>query len=263
MRPRFAAGRFLVRLGRFVESLAVTVMRPRDLLDFTRSAYSSPESVAGWAERGIVDAGLSADESALLEKAPVCGGELLLLGIGGGREAVPLASRGFRITGVDFVPGLAAKAEENLRQRGFSIRTLVQDISRLDLPESRYDLAWLTSGGCYSSLPTRRLRVEVLGRVRRALRPGGFFLCQFLFAGEPESGRSGESLRRLVSRLTLGRPSYERGDRLLNGVEFAHYFAGEADVRAEFEEGGFRIVQLGLPATGSVGGAVLQKDGIS
>src|SRR5512136_1323121 len=132
MRLRFAAGRSLVRLGRFIQSLAVAVMRPRDLLDLTRSTYSSPESIAGWAEPGIVDAGLSADESTLLEKTPFRNGELLLLGIGGGREAVPLASRGFRVTGVDFVPALAVKAEENLRQRGFPVKTLVQDISRLD-----------------------------------------------------------------------------------------------------------------------------------
>ena len=260
MRPRFAAGRLLVRLGRFIQSLALMVMKPRDLLDFTRSAYSTPESIAGWAEDSLVDAGLSADEASLLEKAPVRAGELLLLGIGGGREAVPLVSMGFRVMGVEIVPELAARAEENVRRRGQSIKVLVQDMCRLDLPGSFFDAAWLTSGGCYSSIPTRSLRVDVLGRIRRSLKPGGCFICQFLLSDEREFRRGAESLRRAFSRLTLGNLSYEPGDRLLNGLEFAHYFSGAEEARSEFEAGGFHILHLSLPATGSLGGAVLMKD---
>ncbi len=261
MRTRLAAGRLLVRLGRFIQSLSLMVMKPRDLVDFTRSAYSTPDSIAGWAEDGLVDAGLTADETTLLDKVPFRTGELLLLGVGGGREAVPLASKGFHITGIEFVPELAARAEENAGRRGQSIRVLVQDMCRLELPESSYDLAWLTSGGCYSSIPTRRLRVEVLGRLRRSLKPGGYFLCQFLSSEGSESRRAGEFFRRLFSWITLGYLSYERGDRLLNGLEFAHHFSGAAEVRSEFEAGGFRVLYLGLPPTGSLGGAVLKKDG--
>lgn len=260
MRIRLAAGRFLVRLGRFVQSLSLAVMKPRDLVDFTRSAYSTPDSIAGWAEDGLVDAGLSADEAVLLEKVPFRGGELLLLGAGGGREAVPLASKGFHVTGVEIVPELAARAVENASRRGQSIRVLVQDMCRLDLPGSSYDLAWLTSGGCYSSIPTRRLRIEVLGRIRRSLKPGGYFLCQFLISDGSRSRRAGESLRRLFSRITLGNLAYESGDRLLNGIEFAHVFSGAAAVRSEFEAGGFRVLYLSLPPTGSLGGAVLKAE---
>jgi SAM-dependent methyltransferase len=261
MRIRFAAGRLLARAGRFVQSLALMVMRPRDLVDFTRNAYSSPESVAGWAERGLVDAGLSADEAALLEKLPRRGGELLLLGLGGGREAVPLASLGFDVTGVDFVPELAARAEENLRNRGLPIRVLVQDMSRLELPESRFETAWLTSGGCYSSIPTRRRRLDALARIRRSLKPGGHFVCQFLVSAEPEFRGGAESLRRAFAWLTFGNLTYEPGDRLLAGLEFAHYFRDEREIRAEFEAGGFRVLHLSLPQAGSVAGAVLEKEG--
>jgi SAM-dependent methyltransferase len=258
MRIRLAAGRLLTRTGRFVQSLALMVMKPGDIVEYSRAAYAKPESVSGWAEPGLVDAGLSADESALLEKLPVRGGELLLLGVGGGREAVPLASAGFRVTGVDFVAELAARAEENLRARGLPIRVLVQDMSALDLPEGRYHAAWLTSGGCYSSVPTCRRRLEMLSRVRRALKPGGFFVCQFLVSDEPEFRRGAETLRRLAAWLTLGNLSYEPGDRLLAGLEFAHHFRDEREVRGEFEGAGFRVVEMLIPSNGAVGGAVLK-----
>jgi SAM-dependent methyltransferase len=259
MRTRVAAGRSLIRIGRFVQSLAVMVMRPRDLLEFNRNAYSRPESVQGWSEDSLVDAGLSADEKALLGRLPDGGGKILVLGVGGGREAVALAAMGFRVTGVDFVPELAHRAGENARRRGQAIEVLVQDMSRLDVPESSYDAVWLTSGA-YSSIPTRRLRLELLGRIRRSLRPGGHLLLQFLFSDRPEFRPGGELLRRAFSWLTLGNLGYARGDRLVSGFEYAHFFASAGEIRSELEAGGFEVLDLALPASGPRGGAVLRRD---
>jgi len=258
MSVRISAAKFLIRAGRFVQSLSVMVLRPRDLIEFNRRAYSSPQSVSGWSEDGLVDAGLSADEKALLNRVPVRGGKLLLLGVGGGREAVPLAAMGFEVTGVDFVPELAARAGENARRRGRPIEILVQDISCLDVPESGFDLAWLTSGN-YSSVPTRKRRLEMLGRIRRALKPGGYFVCQFLFSDEKEFSAPVEFLRRAFSWLTLGNLAYEKGDRLAGRIEFAHYFRNTLEVGSEFEEAGFEIVSLTVPGEAVRGGAVLKK----
>lgn len=258
MNIRVAVGRFLIRVGRFVQSLSLMIMRPRDLIEFNRRTYSGPQSVRGWAEDGLVDSGLSPEEKSLLERVPFRRGKLLLLGVGGGREAVCLAAMGFEVTGVDFVPELAAKAGENARRRGWPIKVLVQDISRLDVPEASYELAWLTSG-TYSSIPTRIRRLEMLERVRRSLRPGGFFICQFLFSGEREFKGIWELFRRIFSWLTLGNLAYARGDRLVGGIEFAHYFPQEEEIRSEFEAAGFEVVELGLPEGGLRGGAILKK----
>lgn len=257
MRIRVAAGLFLVRAGRFIRSLSVMIMRPDDIVEFNRRVYSRAGSVDDWAGDDLVDAGLSPEESALLERVPRRGGEMLLLGVGGGREAVPLAKMGFRITGVDFVPELAERAVANLRKRGSAMQVLVQDISRLDVRESFYDLAWLAAG-TYSSIPTRRRRIDMLRRIRRALKPGGHFLCQFLFDGESEFGPRWEFVRKMFSLLTLGNLSYERGDRLAAGVEFAHYFRTADEIRSEFLSAGFEIVDLEVPRTGVRGGAVLR-----
>lgn len=39
MRPRVALGHFLVRLGRFIQSLSIMVMRPDDLVELGRQTY--------------------------------------------------------------------------------------------------------------------------------------------------------------------------------------------------------------------------------
>ncbi len=258
MSVRIAGAEFLVRAGRFIRSLSVMVMRPSDLIEFNRRAYSKPQSVEGWAEDKLVDAGLWPEEKALLDRIPVRGGRVLLLGVGGGREAAQLAAMGFEVTGVDFIPALAVRASENLRRRGFVMPVLVQDISRLEVPASHYAAVWLTSG-TYSSLPTRRRRIEMLRRIHRALEPGGHFLCQFIFDQEPEFKGGWELARKTVSWITLGNLSYERGDRLAGNSEFVHTFATDDDVRSEFLAGGFEVIELTLPREGPRGGAVLRK----
>jgi SAM-dependent methyltransferase len=260
MRARVAAGRQFVRAGRFIQSLAVMIMRPRDLLAFNRAAYSTASSVRAWTDEALVDTGLSREEQGLLDSASLGPGPILVLGLGGGREAIALAARGFEVTGVDFVPELVARAAENATRRGYAIRTFVQDLSRLDLPDGAYRAAWLTAG-TYSSVPTRRLRLGMLERIVRSLQPGGRFICQFLFSEEREFRPGWEFFRRVVSWLTWGHRSYERGDRLAGGVEFAHYFASAAEVRSEFEAAGFRVVRLDLPEEGPRGGAVLLAPG--
>ena len=172
MRPRITLARFLIQMGKFVESLAVMVMRPDDLVEFGRQTYTRPHNVASWGRSDLVERGLRPDETALLEKLPLKEGRLLLLGVGGGREAIPLARMGFDVTGVDFVPGMVELAKENAAQRGVRIEGLVQEISRLDVPASSYDVVWLCAA-MYSCVPTRQRRVAMLRRIRQALRPGG------------------------------------------------------------------------------------------
>lgn len=258
MSVRVPVAKFLVRSGRFIQSLSVMVMRPRDLLEFNRRAYASPQSVKGWSEDGLVEAGLSADERVLLDRIPVRRGRLLLLGVGGGREAVALAALGFEVTGVDFVAELAERAAENARRRGHPIEVLVQEMSELEVPSGTFDLAWLTSGN-YSSVPTRKRRLEMLGRVRHALKPGGHFVLQFMFADKKEFSPAVEFLRKAVSWLTLGNLAYEKGDRLSGSIEYAHYFADALEAGSEFEEAGFEIVSLTVPGEAVRGGAVLRK----
>lgn len=257
MRVRVSLGRFMIRLGRFIQSLALMVMKPDDLVEFSRQDYSTPQSLRDWSSEETVDSGLNPLESACLEKIPIKKGRVLLLGLGGGREAIPLAQQGFEVTGVDYVPEMVQRAKENAAKRGLKIEGLVQEISEIDAPPDSYDLAWLTNS-MYSIVPTRKNRVAMLQRLHRILRPGGFLICAFHWEKRREPSQLAEWARKIFALMTLGNLRYERGDILWLKREFLHVFSSEAALRSEFEEGGFTLFHLQIPESGVEGGAVLQ-----
>ena len=255
MRPRITLGRFLIRLGGFIQSLAIMSMRPADLVEFSRQQYARHEVIEGWASDDVLSRGLNPLEKGLLAKIPLKDGQLLLLGVGGGREAIPLAQLGYEVTGVDFVPGMLQRAQENAAKEGLKIRGLVQEISQLEVPPASFDLIWL-SRSMYSTVPTRKLRLEMLQHVRRALRPGGYFIC-FVHWEKKRVSPKAELLRKIFALLTMGNLWYEEGDTLWGNVEFVHAFSSEAVLRSEFAEGGFEPLHLEIPESTMQGGAVL------
>ncbi len=258
MRPRIIFGRFLIRLGRFIQSFAVMVMRPNDLVEFSRQTYASRRMVEDYCREDLMYSGLHPDEQALLERLHLKGGRLLLLDVGGGREAIPLAQMGFEVTGVDFVPEMVEKARKNAARHGVKIKGLAQEISKLDVPTGSYDVAWL-SAAMYSCVPTRDRRVEMLQRISKALKPGGYFICQFRWDTRGGASRIWELVRKVVAFLTLGNLWYEKGDTLSNNIEFIHAFSQEDGLRSEFAEGGFEVLHLHLTEEILIGGAVLRK----
>jgi SAM-dependent methyltransferase len=258
MSARIRLSRFLLRLGRFIEASAVLVMRPDDLVEFSRQGYADPGRAESWGEEDVVGRGLNGLEQELLQTIPVKTGKVLLLNVGGGREAIPLAKLGYAVTGVDFIPHLVARAVENAARQGVELTGLVQELSRLEVPAQAYDLAWL-GNHMYSCIPTRTRRIATLRRVRRALKPGGYFFLSFL-RDEPPFAPGVERFRRMLARLA-GNHSYETGDRLWHNVEFLHAFGSQSDFIAECEAGGFAVARLKLPETGGEGGAVLVAAG--
>lgn len=250
-------GKFLVRTGRFIQSLAIVVMRPRDLVEFTRLTYSHPQDIQGWADKELVDSGLTPAEESLLKKVPLAGGRVLVLGSGGGREAIVLARSGFDVTGVDNVVGMAEKAKENAAKRGLNVRFLVQDITKLDVPKRTFDIVWLTAG-LYSLIPTRKLRAALLERIGSALREGGYCICGFYKNGDRRQTSQGAVLRKIVQYVTLGNFHYEKGDILLADIEFAHAFSSEDELREEFSRAGFDVLYLSFPGERGRGEAILK-----
>ncbi|MFJ7999780.1 class I SAM-dependent methyltransferase [Streptomyces sp. NPDC096310] len=168
------------------------------------------------------------DESLVsaLDRGVVTPGRALDLGCGPGRNALYLASRGFRVDAVDLSVTAVDWARERAREAGAEIRFHQGDAfapgpAVLDGP---YDL--IQDSGCFHHLPPHR-RVSYLALVDRVLAPGGHLALTCFAAGEtgmgselPDaafyrpSGRSGrpglhgglaytpESLRRIFAGLT-------------------------------------------------------------
>lgn len=259
MQLHIALARALIRLGAFIQSSAVMVMSSDDLVEFSRQQYAKPTTIDGWNREDVVAGGLYPEERQLLERLPIRTGQLLLLGVGGGREAIPLAQMGFDLTGVDFIPAMVDRAIANAASCNAHIKGITQDIRALDVPADAYDVVWL-SAAMYSCVPTRARRVQMLQRVRRALKPGGYFACQFHWDTRQAFSRKGERLRQIIAWLTLGNRSYERGDMLWGYVEFIHAFSSESDLLAEFAAGGFDVAWLNIPTDMHMRGeALLQK----
>ncbi len=256
MRSRVHLGRFFIRLGRFIQSLAIMVMRPDDLVEFSRQDYASQKEISYWSSEELLQRGLNTLELAALERIPVKTGRALVLGVGGGREAIPLHRAGFVVDGLDFVPEMVRQAQENAARQEIHLGGLVQEVSQLDVPPGSYDLIWLTNS-MYSSVPTRGRRVAMLRRIRRALKLQGYFYCSFHWEKLKIYPAPLEWIRKLFALLSRGNLSYETGDMLWGTAEFLHAFASKEELEAEFAAGGFDLLQLQAPERGVEAGAVL------
>jgi SAM-dependent methyltransferase len=256
MKPRILLARIIIKtaeiississliesISNFIKSYAIMVMRPDDLVEFSRQTYAKTKSIRDWANKNIIEAGLSGQEMEILRRIPLKNGELLLLGLGTGREAIPLGKYGFSITGVDYLKEMTEIAEDETSKKGVDIKTIIQEVSTIDLPyKNHFDIIWL-SNGIYSCIPTRKRRVEALKKISSLLKPDGYLACQFMWLGRIKLYPwPVEMLRRTLSLVTLGNLSYESGDVLWKNVEFTHLFTSEQELKNEFLEVGLII----------------------
>lgn len=131
-------------------------------------------------------------QRAFLEVADQIRGSLLDSGCGTGETALYFASRGHRVTGIDFLAEPIRRAREKAAERGLDVTFLVHDALRLSELNAVFDTV-LDSGLFHVFSDDDRSRyVEGLATV---LRPGGrFYLLCF---SDEEPGTQGP---RRVSR---------------------------------------------------------------
>ncbi len=136
-------------------------------------------------------------------------GPILDIGCGLGTNALWLASRGFRATGIDLAPTAveAAKSRRTSESRLADFR--VDDILRSELPAGRFRAA--VDVGCFHTLRKRHRRAYSQG-VARLLRPGAT-LVLFWVARE-ETGTWGPPHRLSVGDITESFESEFRVERI-------------------------------------------------
>ncbi|WP_435974751.1 class I SAM-dependent methyltransferase [Streptomyces sp. Qhu_M48] len=129
------------------------------------------ENLVSYVERGLLPAG----------------GRVLDLGCGPGRNALHLASLGYRVDAVDLSPTAIRWAEERAREAGAAgIRFVRGDAFAADTAlDGPYDL--VHDSGCFHHLPPHR-RVSYLALLDRVLAPGGHLSLTAFAAGEGGMG---------------------------------------------------------------------------
>ncbi len=258
MHLRINVAKFLIKIGSFIQSSAVVVMRPDDLVEFSQQYYAKPNNIQGWCADPVVNSGLSSLEHSLLNKIKLNTGRLLLLGVGGGREAIPLAMMGFTVTGVDFIPGMVERAKENAQKFGVKIDVLVKEISKLDFPQNAFDVVWL-SAAMYSCVPTRNRRLDMLKRIIHSLRPGGYFVFGFFWDPHANTSLKNVFFKKMIAWLSMGNRHYENGDMLRFNLEFIHAFSTIEELKMEIVQGGFELVDIQAGAENEFAGAIARK----
>lgn len=155
-------------------------------------------------------------------------GVALDAGMGNGRNAVYLARKGWKVTGVDLSEAAVKKAREAAAQLKVELDARVGDVESMPLPRAHYDLILC--------LYTEPLAVRAARKFMEALKPGGLLVIE---------GRHVEGLARTPAQDIL---SGFHDNQLLNLYEKLRILRYEdRPMQAEWDnhgDGRGRIVRL-------------------
>ncbi|HUW64266.1 MAG TPA: class I SAM-dependent methyltransferase [Spirochaetia bacterium] len=117
------------------------------------------------------------------------------LACGTGNTALPLAGRGYRVTGVDISPAMLAVAGEKARRLDTVLELIQADMRLFSLP-GMVDLVTCFHDGLNYLSGIGDLR-QTFARVRLALRPGGLFIfdlnaLEWLMGCHPVTGATSQ-----------------------------------------------------------------------
>lgn len=234
-----------------------------------------PESDDSWSRDDVIwitlrpflfdEARMAAGEEeaeALISLAGSASGAWLDLGCGPGRHAVPLAARGASVRAIDASPALLEQARARSAAAGVAVEWVEADLARVELGEGCVDVAisMFTTLGYGSGADD----LDLLCRVRRALRPGGRLIVEL--AGKECVAAADEPTRcdvgdegALLFRRHWPIDDWARMDNhwvLVEGERARHFrfsvalYSG-AELRALLLEAGFDSVELHSDLDGS------------
>ncbi|MGA2781887.1 MAG: class I SAM-dependent methyltransferase [Smithella sp.] len=259
-------GQIMLSAGEVLKKLPVALLRPEDMILWARVRYD--RSSKSWNEINNPDMGLTDDEMEIWKqmmlhrsedhKDEVSSNRMLILGGGGGREAIFFVRAGWQVTILDISEGMLAEATVAADARHLTIQTVQGDLAMFDAPKHTYDAVW-TSMFLYSLVLGRDRRIAMLRRVRHSLVADGCLVVSFHFDPQAQYSARIDRLCRLVALLTAGNIGYQNGDILFGTLEFRHVFASEAELRAEFAESGLTVADLRIFYEGRRGAALLVK----
>jgi SAM-dependent methyltransferase len=123
-----------------------------------------------WRERGT-EARSEPNRFLVEEVSDLPAARALDLACGAGRNAIWLAERGWRVTGVDYSEVALAEARRRAAEQALDVEWILADLTEWSPPPAAFDLVCVL----YLQLPAEERRL-VLGRAAAALAPGGTIL---------------------------------------------------------------------------------------
>lgn len=101
--------------------------------------------------------------------------KILDIGCGTGRHAIELASRGYKVVGIDLSESQLKRAREKAAQRKLKIDFQRHDARKLPF-KSEFDLAIMICEGSFPLMETDEMNYKILKNAAKALKPGGKFI---------------------------------------------------------------------------------------
>lgn len=179
------------------------------------------------------------EERALARHFPASG-RLLVGAAGGGREAIALARRGFRVEAFECVPELVEAARAAFARLALDVRILPAAPGAV--PEGPGTFEGLIVGwSAYMHVPGRAARVAFLRALRARAAPGAPVLLSFVARRGPSRSLTWTfRIASLLRAARLSRDPVEYGDTLDPTLD--HQFTRQ-EVEGELREAGFEPVE--------------------
>lgn len=190
------AARFFGRVARTFAYISAGTERLDDLRADLRLAWDGFNST-----RESVEEGLAPVERTLFDACVPPGSRILLVGSGSGRDLIPLARAGHRMTGVEPARRALERCEEFLRELGLEAPLVPDFFEDADI-RGPFD-AIIFSYFCYGYIPVSARRVAVLRKARGLLAPGGRIFVSYVVTARPH---------RLLTRLANVAAAITRSD---------------------------------------------------
>ncbi len=209
-----------------------------------------------WTDDPVPESGLLDEEKESLESCQFSRGKALILFGGAGREAIALAQAGAWCISLDNQWVMVEKGKNAARKLDLPVKFIMASVFDLPFSDAVFNFS-LAFARMYSTIPTRRKRIEFLNGVRRILQPGGVFVYDFYLKELPFRQKKVYRIRHWIAALIRGNVEGQMGDGMWNTSLFCHAFKNRSEVISEAEEAGFIVSKVKV--YGEIGYAILRK----
>jgi SAM-dependent methyltransferase len=235
-RALFSIGQIAARVSRLVNYIAASTLSLAELKDGIRHSWDDFH-----AREEDIASGLMDWEQDLVARFVKPEQSVLLVGVGSGRDLLPLVERGCRVTGVDPASSALERAGRALVHRQLSAILIEGFLEDVDV-NGRFDVV-MFSYYSYSYIPASGRRVEALRKAVDHLNSCGYILISYppLIRPRPILITAARTFGRLCRSDWLLEPgdliSVENGS--FRG--YSHAFRSD-EIEAEAAAAGLRIV---------------------